>query len=241
MKTRKARKTLLSGMFAAALFAGGCASDGYTEASMTSDERLLREQSENFVQENVFGGAVQGAMWGCLFGAVMGAALGSNAGDIAIGCGAGAGAGALVGGVDGYLQAKEAHYQANQVAMAQSMAADVRAQNEQLEKAVQTAQRVVDNDRQRLEQLQAQVAARQITLEQARAEAQLVRDNSEEIQEILVAAREKRDNFIEARNSLSTGSTAELDSEIHRLNGEIAQLERQLATINASLELTGLG
>jgi hypothetical protein len=235
------RSNRYSCLAVAVLFLGGCATHSYTEASMTSDERLLREQSDDFVQENMFGGAATGAIFGCILGAVLGASLGSSGKDAAIGCGAGAGAGALIGGVDGYMQAKEAQYQANQVAMAQSVAADVRAQNQELQRAVDTAQRVVDNDRQRLAQLQSQVAAKQMTLEQARAEADVIRDNSAQIADILAAAREKRDNFIQARNDLATSDTYELDQEIDQLNHEIAKLEQQLASINTSLDLTGLG
>jgi hypothetical protein len=65
--------------------------------------------------------------------------------------------------------------------------------------------------------------------------------NSETIEETLVDATEKRDKYIDARNRLSFGDTAELDMEIHRLNAEIAELEQQVASLNASLDLTGLG
>ena len=65
--------------------------------------------------------------------------------------------------------------------------------------------------------------------------------NSEQIETILADAREKRDSYAAARARLDTNDTAELDREIARLEGEIDRLETQLASVNASLQLTGLG
>lgn len=208
---------------------------------LTPDERLLREQSDGFVQDNVFGGAATGAIIGCVLGAVAGALLAHDARSAAIGCGAGGLGGAVVGGVDGYMQAKSAQAQANQVLMTRAVAQDVRKQNEQLSAAVQTAQRVVDNDQRHLDELNAKLAAKQMTLDQARAEASVVRSNTQQIEAILADAQEKRDKFVQARNQLHSGDTAGLDAEIARLNREIAQLQHQVSSINASLQLNGLG
>ena len=58
---------------------------------------------------------------------------------------------------------------------------------------------------------------------------------------ILDAARKNRDTFVDARNKLQAGSdTTALDTQINQLNGQIAQLETQLASVNNSLNLTGL-
>ena len=47
---------------------GSYGSSSRSNANLTSDEKLLREQSDSFVQENVFGGAATGAIVGCLLG-----------------------------------------------------------------------------------------------------------------------------------------------------------------------------
>jgi DNA-binding transcriptional regulator of glucitol operon len=215
----------------------GCATN---YENLTADERLLREQSDSFVAENVFGGAATGAIIGGVLGALVGAAVGGDAESAGYGAAAGAGAGLIVGGIDGYLQGKAAQYQANQVMMARAVAADVRKDNQRLSELLETASRVVEADKRKLEQLKAQVEARQITLDQASEEAEVIRENSETIEDTLADAREKRDNYLDARHRLSFGDTAELDMEIHRLNAEIAELERQVASLNASLDLTGL-
>jgi hypothetical protein len=228
----------------AAMFLAGCASPSYRSASapgLTPDERLLREQSDSFVQDNVFGGAVTGAVVGCVAGAILGALIAHDAKAAAIGCGAGGAGGAIVGGADGYMQAKSAQAQANQVVMAQSVAEDVRKQNQELETAVQTAQRVVDGDQRKIEALQARLASKQVTLAQAQAEAEAVRDNSRTIQTILADAQKKRDNFVQARSKLPGGDTADIDAQIAAMNSQIAQLEQQVSSINASLKMSGLG
>jgi hypothetical protein len=224
--------------FAMALTLAACATN---YEHLTGDERLLHEQSDSFVAENVFGGAGTGALIGVFVGALLGAAIGDDAESIGYGAAAGAAAGAIAGGVDGYLQAKQARYEADQVLMPRAVAADVRKDNQKLSELLQTASRVVEADKQKLARLQAQVQAQQITLDRARAQAAAVRENSETIEQTLEDAREKRDNYVHARNRLSWGDTAELDWEINQLDTEIAALDQQVAALNASLELTGLG
>src|SRR5215470_13100244 len=168
-------------LFAAVLTPAGCTVGGrygggfggysYNSSSsgsntnLTSDEKLLREQSDSFVQDNVFGGAATGAVVGCLLGGVLGALLGGRASSAAIGCGAGAAGGAIVGGVDGYMNAKAAQNQSNKILMTRSVTADIRKENGKLETAVQTAQRVVDADQKKLDQIKADLAAKTITIE----------------------------------------------------------------------------
>lgn len=242
-------------LFAAVLTPAGCTTGGrygggyggsYSSASassgkLTDDEKLLREQSDSFVQDNVFGGAATGAVVGCLLGGVLGALLGGRASSAAIGCGAGAAGGAIVGGVDGYMNAKAAQNQSNKILMTRSVTTDIRKENAKLETAVQTAQRVVDADQKKLDQIKADLAAKKITIENARAQASVIKQNSAEIAQILDAARKNRDDFVDARNKLQGGvDTSQLDQEIDQLNGEIDQLQNQLASVNTSLSLTGL-
>ena len=220
---------------------GSYGSSSRSNANLTSDEKLLREQSDSFVQDNVFGGAATGAIVGCLLGGLLGALLGGRGADAAIGCGAGAAGGAIVGGVDGYMNAKAAQNQSDKILMTRSVTADIRKENAKLESAVQTAQRVADSDQKKLDQIKSELAAKTISIENARAQASVIRQNSAAIAQILDAARKNRDNFVDARNKLQGGvDTAELDQQISQLDAEIAQLQNQLASVNTSLSLTGL-
>lgn len=232
---RKGRPVAL----ACALALGACQTIG--GPPLTADEELLRTQSDSFVAENVAGGAVTGAAVGCLLLGILSIAANNNASSAGTACAIGAGVGAVVGGVDGYMNAKEAQYKANETAMMASMADDVRADNQKLAEMIETSSRVVENDRRRLQELSQKVTSKEITLEQARSEASVIRSNSEQIESILDEARKKRELYEDARGKLDTNNTAELDSEIDRLNTEISRLETQLAAVNSALRVSGLG
>jgi hypothetical protein len=223
---------------------GACASgSGLTgsTAGLTPDEIALREQSQTFVAQNVFEGAVVNAAIGCVVGAVFLYALTGEGDDAAVGCGVGGAAGAVYGGVDGYVTAKRTQAAENDLAAIRAMTSDVRAENEKLARLVDSSERVAANDRRRIEELKARIDAKQITLEQARAEAKLVRENTAQIEQVLIEARERRDNYVEARSKVAASSgTQELDGEIATLNAEIAELETQLTLVNSSLQVSGL-
>jgi len=138
------------------------------------------------------------------------------------------------------MQAKAAQTQANSILMTRSVTKDIQKENAKLQEAVSTAQRVVDSDQKRLDQIKAELASKTISIENARAQTAVIRDNSKQIASILDAARKNRDNFITARNQLQGSDTAGLDQQIAQLNGQIAQLETQLASVNTSLTLAGL-
>ena len=223
-----------------ALSLGACQTLGY-DGPLTADEELLRTQSEGFVAENVAGGAVAGAVVGCLILTALSVAANNNGSGAGTACAIGAAGGAVVGGVDGYMKAKEAQTKANDTAMAAAMAEDVRADNEKLAEMVATSRRVVENDRRRLDEIARKVDAKVLTLEQARAEAAVIRNNSQQIENILQEAREKRDTYQDARSRVNGGDIAQLDAEIGRLNGEITLLETQLSAVNTALRVNGLG
>ena len=223
---------------------GACATGpGLTggTAGLTPDEIALREQSQSFVAQNVFEGAVVNAAIGCVVGAVFLYALTGEGDDAAVGCGVGGAAGAVYGGVDGYVTAKRSQAAENELAAIRAMTADVRAENEKLARLVDSSERVAANDRRRIEELKARIDAKQITVAQARAEAKLVRENTAQIEQVLVEARERRDNYVEAWSKLVASlGTQELDGEIATLNAEIAELETQLTLVNSSLQVSGL-
>jgi hypothetical protein len=223
---------------------GACATAPTQSAgsgALTPDEIALREQSASFVTQNVFEGALVNGAIGCALGAILVYSLTGEAGDAAVGCGVGGAAGAVYGGVDGYVTAKRTQAAENELGAVRAMTADVRAENEKLERLVESSQRVAENDRRRIEELKARLDSKQITLEQARAEAKLVRENTVQIEQVIVEARERRDNYVQARAQIAASSgTEDLDREIATLNGEIAELETQLTLVNTSLQVSGL-
>jgi hypothetical protein len=209
-------------------------------AGLTPDEIALREQSASFIAQNVFEGAVVNAAIGCAIGAILIYSLTGEGDDALVGCGVGGAAGAVYGGVDGYVAAKRTQAAESELAAIRGMTADVRAENEKLARLVESSQRVAENDRRRIDELKMRIDAKQITVEQARAEASLVRENTAQIEGVLAEARTRRDNYLQARAEIASSDAGELDREIARLNGEIAELETQLTLVNSSLQVSGL-
>ncbi len=207
---------------------------------LTPDEVALRQDGAAFVAQNVFEGALVNAAIGCVIGALLVYSSTGEGDDALVGCGVGGAAGAVYGGVDGYLAAKRSEAAQNELAATQAMTADLRAENERLARLAESSRRVAENDRQRIAELRARIDAKQITVEQARAEAKVVRENSAQIGQVLVEARARRDNYLEARGKLASSDTTALDTEIATLNGEIAELESQLTLVNSSLQVSGL-
>src|SRR3546814_10405162 len=90
----------------------------------------------------MLGGAATGAVIGAVLGALLGAASGKGE-DIARGALIGAAAGGVLGGVDGYVTAKAQENSNNQVRMLNSMAEDVRTDNQRLERIVANSDQVL--------------------------------------------------------------------------------------------------
>ncbi len=209
-------------------------------AALTPDEIALRERSASFIAQNVFEGAVVNAAIGCAIGAILIYSLTGEGDDALVGCGVGGAAGAVYGGVDGYVAAKRTEAAESELAAIRGMSADVRAENDKLSRLVESSQRVAENDRRRIDELNTRIDAKELTVEQARVEASRVRENTAQIEEVLGEARTRRDNYLQARAKLASSDTGELDREIARLNGEIAELETQLTLVNSSLQVSGL-
>jgi len=234
------RNGLCLSLIAITVLTAGCAN---SRRHGSYDGDLQSEQSDSFVQDNAVGGAATGAVLGCVAGTILDILLavathgGASPG---LGCAAGAATGAVAGGVEGYTQGQAAQAQANKVVMTRSVTTDIEKENAKLQTALQTAQRVVDTDQKQLDQIKSELAAKSISLEDARVETAAIRDNTAQIADILNTARRKRYDFLASRSQLPANDTAAIDREIAVLNGEITQLETQLASVNISLTLTGL-
>jgi hypothetical protein len=243
--SRRRRSLLYRGglwlcLIAALLPITGCAS---SRRQGSADGQLASEQSASFVADNTAGGAATGAVIGCIAGALLDVLLivaTRGQASPGIGCAVGAAAGAVAGGVDGYTKGNEAQAQANRVLETRSVAADIAKENATLQSAVEIAQRVVDRDRERLDRIKTDLATKTISLENAQVQAAFIRQNTAQIAAILDDARKQRASFLTARKGLQDGDTTAVDREIGEFETKIAQLESQLASVNAALTLTAL-
>lgn len=211
------------------------------EKDLTPAEKQLRSDSSEFA-ETVAGGAIFGAILGAMAMAALGA-LGNpgNAGaGAARGAIIGAAIGGIMGGVDGYLTAKQRENANNNIRMTNSMAEDVRKDNERLERLVKSSNDVLAESRTQLEDIKSQVEQNQKTVAQADAERQRYEKNRDAMQTALSDLQKRRDNYAQAATKMrSRGArTADLDRQIESLNKQIEQLEKNVGAMNNALAVT---
>lgn len=219
----------------------GGTSSAENEKELTPAEKQLRSESGEFA-ETVAGGAIFGAILGAMAMAALGA-LGNpgNAGaGAARGAIMGAAIGGIMGGVDGYLTAKQRENANNNIRMTNSMAEDVRKDNERLERLVKSSNDVLLDSRTQLEDIKSQVEQNQKTVAQADAERQRYEKNRDAMQTALSDLQKRRDNYAQAATKMrSRGArTADLDRQIESLNKQIEQLEKNVGAMNNALAVT---
>jgi len=220
---------------------GSGSSSASEEKELTPAEKELRSSSSEFA-ETVAGGAIFGAILGAMAMAALGA-LGNpgNAGaGAARGAIMGAAIGGIMGGVDGYLTAKQRENANNNIRMTNSMAEDVRKDNERLERLVKSSNDVLADSRTQLEDIKSQVEQNQKTVAQADAERQRYEKNRDAMQTALSDLQKRRDNYADAAAKMRQrgARTADLDRQIESLNKQIEQLEKNVGAMNNALAVT---
>ncbi|HEY9567506.1 MAG TPA: YMGG-like glycine zipper-containing protein [Thalassobaculum sp.] len=211
------------------------------EVPLTPAEQQLRDDADQF-NETMLGGAATGAVIGAVLGALLGAASGKGE-DIARGALIGAAAGGVLGGVDGYVTAKAQENSNNQVRMLNSMAEDVRTDNQRLERIVANSDQVLADSKEQLERIRNDVAAKKVSVAEATAQRQRVEENRQLLQTTLETAAEKRDKYRQAAAELRAqgGDTGEMDREIALLEQQVKDLETNVSSLNSALEVTRVG
>lgn len=230
---------------ALSLSVSACQTTGFgtsaPDVPLTPAEQQLRDDADRF-NETVLGGAATGAVIGAVLGALLAASSGKGE-NIARGALIGAAAGGVLGGADGYLTAKAQENANNKVRMLNAMAADVRKDNDRLERIVANSNQVLADSKDQLEQIKADLAAKKVSVAEATAQREKVEENRKLLQTTLETAEKKRDNYREAAAKLRAqgGNTGEMDREIARLEQQVHDLESNVASLNSALEVTRVG
>lgn len=244
MMTMMMRSRTLAAVVAAAVFLASCAQTGgsaqYTDPGrpLTPAELRMRQQTNDFnrtLAEGVAVGALTGAAAGAGIGALAG---GNNRGSAAL---IGAGIGALVGSLAGYAAgsyyAKKKGKYADQEQLLDSMIADVQADNQKTQALVQDARTVAAADNQKLDKIKRDVAAKRISQEQAQKELAAIDSNRQVLEQSIASLSKRRDEWRqtaqEARADANNPRLAQLDSEISKLDKQIALMQSELDAINA--------
>lgn len=222
---------------------GGIFSSGESEpeVELTPAEKQLRDEADEF-NETVAGGAIFGAILGAMALAALGALANPNNPGQGAATGAimGGIAGGIMGGVDGYVTAKQRESSNNSIRMTNSMAEDVRKDNERLERLVKSSNEVLAESRTQLEDLKAQAEQNKKSVAEVNAERVRYEKNRDAMQSALNDLQKRRDNYAQAATKMrSRGArTIELDRQIETLNKQIEQLESNVGAMNSTLAVT---
>ncbi len=195
------------------------------DENLTPEERRLRDQAAVF-NETVFGGAVAGAalLGGlCFLGALF------NNGQGLAECAVRAGIGAAIGAVDGYLIAKRQEAADRQVAEIDLVTRELEQKNRDLERLVATSKRVVDQNRERIRDVQLKVAQKKVRFEQLEFERQHLQSNIDQMNGTISNLIRERDNYREVAQQLGNEGrdTSALQTQIREMETRIAQLEQE--------------
>ena len=202
---------------------------------MTADEEQLRREAGTF-NTTVAQGSLLGAGLGILAGVLIGATTGRVENMVKYGAVGGV-AGGVLGGVDGYMVAKQQEAGNNRIRMIQAMTRDVEADNKKLQALVESSGRILEDSKRQLADINQQVDARTASLAEARAAKGRVEQNRNVMQSSLDSLKKRRDTYQKAA-AQTGGDTRELDAQIQRLSGQIAELERNVVAMNQALAVS---
>jgi outer membrane murein-binding lipoprotein Lpp len=213
-------------LIGAAIFLSGCVQTMpmTSNAAMTPEEQMMRQQGDAFnktVVEGAAVGAVAGALAGLLINRdVKGALVGAASGAV------------LGGGTGYYLAQKQKQYASNEQRM-DAMIADVRTDNEKVAGLIRSSKDVIAADMQRIDQLNKGIASGNITKENAKRELARVEENEKYLQKTIGNLKKKQIEWEEIASQTKGQGTSQ---QTKALNGEINKLEKQVASMEKELD-----
>jgi outer membrane murein-binding lipoprotein Lpp len=224
-------------MLAAAMLLVGCTqvrqvtgTEDCDDPSLISAQRQLCHQNATFNQ-TVAGGAVVGALGGAAVGALACGIAGKNP----LACAAiGGAAGLFAGGVTGYVVAKKQEAAHENVREIDSVTADLRKQNEDLQSDVIAARQVAAHGQQKLASIKAAVRSGTISADQARVERAKIGQDSEHLANIISHLQEQEKNFQEASQQVGQ-SSPDYTHQLAEMKRNVRVLEQQKDALDRAM------
>lgn len=206
---------------------------------LTAAEQRMRQDESRF-NDTVIGGVMTGAAAGAVAGLLAGILTGGNKKEIRNATIGGAVIGGVAGGIDGYVTAKKEQAGRDEIRTLQAAAADVRQDNNKLQAFLDSSGTVLAEGKARLAALRGDVAAKRLSAEQAQAARQREEQNIASMNTTLAQAKKTRDQYAQASKQFSgtPQSKRDLDSEIARMNKQVAQLEGNISEYNRALAVS---
>lgn len=222
-------KKSTAALIVATMALGGCmpAVSGFSnDQNLTADEKRLRAQSEDFTVS-----VVQGAAVGAVLGGAAAILTGNR--DDAVKYAA---AGAALGGGAGYYVAKRKEQYATEEARLNSMIADVEQDNDSLQQYAATANRVIDADMKRINELENKLAAGEISKGQAEQELAQVKNNQKNITASIEGLNKKLEAYQTAAKEMEQRNDVPYE-QVSAYNDKVAKLQSQIKALEGDLDL----
>lgn len=194
-------------------------------AALSPQQQQLRQQSQRWNRTTL-----TGAGFGALSGAALGASVGNNRGEGAL---IGALAGLVLGTLAGATVAGRNLGFENRELSAHQRIEDARQVSQNLENAAATSERVANENRQKLAQLDRRFQSGLITSAQYQSEIGSIRQDAEVMRKTAKDAREARERLLASSRQVPQLLTEEskIDSAQRRLETSASDLEAALRRV----------
>jgi DNA repair exonuclease SbcCD ATPase subunit len=211
--------------------------------ALTPAEQRLREDANTF-NETVLGGVAYNAAVGAALGALVGYLhSGGDLKQMLVYSSAGIAAGGVYGLIDGYRTANKQEAARRQVREVELITDKVRAENDQIEQSIKTAETVVSETRTKAAEVEQKLQNQEITTVQAESELQNHRDNIAELDKLIAGLQKRQDEYKQVADSIRQEGedTSELDAQIAASSQRLAELQSEREVLAQSLEVTRIG
>ena len=205
------------------LSVSACVSNASRDSSFTPAEWDMHQESDFFSNSNVQACLATGSAAALLTYLLSEQDSGRRSAiAFAAGCGIGI-------GVNSYVQQQRGQYRNNEQRI-NVYIADVRKSNQHLRKLIRTSNRVMEQDRRRIADVNDAYNSRSISRAEAQKRMARIRDNRDHLQDTLNALKKKQADWERvARMERRSGvNTARLDAEIGRLREQVSLLETEI-------------
>jgi len=236
--------TLLTGSLAACVTTTGpqtpgqsAAAPGSYKVALTEAEQRLRANERRF-NDVVTGAVLQNAMIGAGVGAAAALLSGRRGRDVVAGAAIGAAAGGALGAYQGYTRAKLEQQKMNIAATYNSIADDIRQQNDRWAKDLGDAREVHATSVRELQSLQARARAGTVQVAEQRAQLARFEENHKLMQRRLEVMRKEQGQYEEALAKLPRDAAAErarAEQQLAVMRNSVGQLQAQVASLGNAL------
>ncbi len=219
-------------VFAASIVSACATGPAIDEASLTPEQRQMRQEARAF-QKTLWQGVAAGAALGALTGAITGLIEKETSdkkkkGQVRKRAAQGAVAGAVAGGIAGlYIADKQKKYAREELVL-ESMIDDVRQKNAEAEQLVATMETVVEEDRRKLARLEQQYREGLVQDAEYRRQINIIDNDKKVIAESIEKAEEQLAVFKDARTEYAAQNP---NADLSEYDSEIAALEQQIAAM----------